>query len=139
MELKNSWKDEFIKRLNDIAGNNPAEFARKAGISDQLFRKYLKGSIPGCDKLLLISYVSGKSVDWLLTGKTADPGDTIFTPQTIDKYKIIEKIAPQINDMADKNIDESNLCKIAIKLLEARIIELESIKKTDIEKKNNSH
>lgn len=68
-KLNDSWKKEFTERIKLIAGENEAAFAKKAGLSDQLLRKYLKGSIPGSDQLLKIAKAAACSTDWLLTGK----------------------------------------------------------------------
>lgn len=59
----------FIKRLNDIAKPNPYAFAKAAGLSDQKFRKYLVGTIPGSDALSQIARTAKVSMDWLVDGK----------------------------------------------------------------------
>lgn len=68
-KLNLSWKAEFTHRIQQLAGENEAAFAKKAGISDQAFRKYLKGTIPGGENILKISRAGNCSTDWLLTGK----------------------------------------------------------------------
>lgn len=65
----NSWKEELIDRIKLLAGENEAAFAKKAGIGDQAFRKYLKGSVPGGENILKIAVAGNRSTDWLLTGK----------------------------------------------------------------------
>lgn len=63
-------KEKFIERLRLIAQPNPGAFAAKCeGISDQLFRSYLAGAVPGIDKVIVIAEQAGVSLDWLLTGK----------------------------------------------------------------------
>ena len=64
-----SWKADFTHRIQQLAGENEAAFAKKAGISDQAFRKYLKGTIPGGENILKISRAGNCSTDWLLTGE----------------------------------------------------------------------
>jgi len=64
-----SWKDELRKRIQGLAGENEAAFAKKAGISDQAFRKYLRGSVPGGENILKIARAGNCSTDWLLTGE----------------------------------------------------------------------
>lgn len=55
-------------RIVSLAGDNEAQFAKKAGISDQAFRKYLKRSIPGGENILKIAIAGNVTTDWLLTG-----------------------------------------------------------------------
>ena len=60
---------EIKDRIQEIAQPNPGAFAKKAGISDQLMRKYLKGSEPGADKIKKIAEAAGVNEKWLLSGK----------------------------------------------------------------------
>jgi len=47
-------------------------FAKKCGISESVFRKYLAGeSVPGADKLVDIAREAGVSLDWLATGRAS--------------------------------------------------------------------
>jgi len=73
---KNNWdKEKFIERLRKIAKPNTGAFAAKCvGVSDQLFRGYLSGAIPGIDKAISIANQAGVSLDWLLTGEEARTG-----------------------------------------------------------------
>ncbi|MDX2272195.1 MAG: helix-turn-helix transcriptional regulator [Cyanobacteriota bacterium] len=65
-----------------------AEFAERCGVSASLLHKYLKGSVPGLDKLVLIAQASQCSLDWLATGEGLPPGspqqgsgqDYVFIP-----------------------------------------------------------
>ena len=50
-------------------GMNPTDFARKARIPQGTISKCLSGHVPTARILLRISKLSGRSVDWLLTGK----------------------------------------------------------------------
>ncbi len=50
-------------------GINPTHFARKADVPQGTISKCLHGHVPSPKILLRISRTSGKSVDWLLTGK----------------------------------------------------------------------
>lgn len=52
-----------------VGGMSGLAFAKKCGFSDSLLRKYLEGSIPGADKLVLIADAGGVSVEWLATGR----------------------------------------------------------------------
>ena len=64
------WDNEgFMVRLNAIAKPNPSAFARAAKLTDQSFRKYLSGSIPGSDVLAQIAKTAGVSIEWLVWGE----------------------------------------------------------------------
>jgi hypothetical protein len=96
MAMKNP---EFTERLKKaIAGtglNNPA-FAEKAKINYRSLMGYLMpgtvGHVPEWDQLVKISDASGRSIDWLLTGK--DPADfTCDWPEPIrNACKTVRKI-----------------------------------------------
>lgn len=64
----------FGERLK-IAFNNArnAEIARKLGVSEPAVKKYLSGSMPNFDKLVVIRNLTGRSLDWLITGEEAKP------------------------------------------------------------------
>jgi predicted transcriptional regulator len=53
-------------------GISPTHFARKAGVPQGTISKCLHGHVPSPKILLRISKASGRSVDWLLTGR--EPG-----------------------------------------------------------------
>ena len=74
----------FIHRLRQIIGERSVHrFAREAGLSDSLMRKYLNGSYPGLDRLVRLAAAGGVSVQWLATGQqTGFP--EIATPRAID-------------------------------------------------------
>ena len=61
----------FATRLKQIIGEvSVSKFARKCGVTESMLRKYLLGeSVPGTDKLVRVSQVSGVSVRWLATGE----------------------------------------------------------------------
>lgn len=63
------WQTNLTGRIRELCGDNPAAFARKAGIGDPLMRKYLKGSIPRADNVVRMAAAGRKSCDWLLTGQ----------------------------------------------------------------------
>ena len=65
------WK-AVGKRLRELRGYDvrQADFARQLGISQGQLSRYEKGkSEIGAEVLLRISQHSGKSMDWVLTGK----------------------------------------------------------------------
>ena len=49
-------------------GVNPTQFAYKAGVPQGTISKCLNGHVPTARILLRIARLTGKSVDWLLTG-----------------------------------------------------------------------
>lgn len=56
-------------RLRKIQGSHSAaEFARKCGVGESLWRKYLAGSTPGVDRAAQIAAAAGVSLRWLATG-----------------------------------------------------------------------
>ncbi len=60
------------RRLRELRGfdRNQAEFARELGISQGQLSRYEKGaSEMGAEILLRIAQHTGKSMEWLLTGK----------------------------------------------------------------------
>jgi phage repressor protein C with HTH and peptisase S24 domain len=60
----------FARRLRVAIGNQSVlSFATKCGVSDNLIRKYLKGSLPGVDKLVTMAKTAGVTVEWLATGE----------------------------------------------------------------------
>lgn len=63
---------QFATRLRkaiQAMGIKPTHFAYKAKVPQGTISKCLNGHVPTARILLRISKVSGKSVDWLLTGK----------------------------------------------------------------------
>lgn len=76
------WDEEgFIARLNAIAKPNPSAFARAAKLTDQSFRKYLSGSIPGSDVLAQISKTADVSIEWLVWGKEGQVKKSPLPPE----------------------------------------------------------
>lgn len=60
----------FSHRLETAIGDQSVlSFAKKCGVSDSLVRKYLGGSLPGLDKLLLLAKAAEVRVGWLATGE----------------------------------------------------------------------
>lgn len=66
----------FPQRLAEIKGGmSTLGFARKCGISESIFRKYLAGtSVPGADKLVEIAQTTQVSLRWLATGEGRPDG-----------------------------------------------------------------
>lgn len=64
------FSDRLGQIIQDEWEDNAALFARSAGISDSLVRKYLKGeSEPGLSKLVAIAETASVSLEWLATNQ----------------------------------------------------------------------
>ena len=70
--MKIDWK-AVGRRLRELRGfdTRQADFAKQLGISQGQLSRYEKGkSEIGAEVLLRIAQHSGKSMEWVLTGKT---------------------------------------------------------------------
>lgn len=62
--------DTFNDRLRQLIGTDSVNaFRLKCGIGDSTFRKYLKGTTPGLDKVISIAEAANVNIEWLATGK----------------------------------------------------------------------
>lgn len=62
--------NDFSSRLISLRGNKKkAEFARELGIPAPMYHRYENGQVPQYDNLKVISSKTGRSVEWLLTGR----------------------------------------------------------------------
>lgn len=60
----------FAERLRiALSGESPHAFSKRSGIGDSTMRKYLMGSMPGLDNLLVIAEAANVTLDWLAAGK----------------------------------------------------------------------
>ncbi|NJK62365.1 MAG: helix-turn-helix transcriptional regulator [Synechococcaceae cyanobacterium SM2_3_1] len=67
----------FAARLRQAIGDEAIyAFARRARISDTALRSYLKGSVPGIDKVVLIAETANVHLHWLITGEGSPDTDT---------------------------------------------------------------
>ena len=65
-----STESELKDRIREIIdGEAVAAFARRCGITESLVRKYLSGSQPSVENLVLLASTAGVSVEWLATGR----------------------------------------------------------------------
>jgi phage repressor protein C with HTH and peptisase S24 domain len=69
----------FAERLRvALSGESPHAFSKRSGIGDSTMRKYLLGSMPGLDNLLIIAEAANVTLDWLAAGKgPMRPGATL--------------------------------------------------------------
>jgi transcriptional regulator with XRE-family HTH domain len=69
------WKS-VGRRVRELRGfdTNQAQFARSLGVSQGQLSKYEQGSSEiGAEVLLRLARKSGKTIEWLLTGKNNSP------------------------------------------------------------------
>ncbi len=71
-----------IRRL----GLKPTQFAHKAGVPQGTISKCLKGHVPTAKLLLRISQTTGKSIDWLLTGKEEKESEDRYVAEKPASY-----------------------------------------------------
>ncbi len=104
----------FGERLK-IAFQNArnAEIARKIGVSEPAIKKYMSGSMPSLDKLILIKNLTGRSLDWLIEGKDETAGSFTLDAKLREKLtQIAREQAHEIfagADIAGPNIDERTM------------------------------
>lgn len=74
--------NSFVERLQEIIGENSANsFAKRAGIGESTFRKYLAGSMPSIDNAAKIAKAAGVALQWLATGEGPKFPDEKSSPQ----------------------------------------------------------
>ena len=89
--------EAISKRINNIMyelGINQNQMAKMLNITQPAVSKYLKGRVPPPFILLHLAKLSGKSIEWILTG------DTKFTSH----LSIVSEKSTQYKD--DKTIEE---------------------------------
>ncbi|OOG22653.1 hypothetical protein B1C78_14575 [Thioalkalivibrio denitrificans] len=103
----------FARRLRMAIGDQPVfRFAQECGMSDSLVRKYLEGSLPGLEKLIMIAGAAGVRVGWLATGELpmrdsvrtgASPCVRSLHPAAFGDFELVPRyeIQPDANDEAD--------------------------------------
>lgn len=69
----------FVERLKSLIGDESvSRFAQDVGLGDNLIRQYLRGGMPGLDKVVRICEAKGVSIRWLALGlgeKFSNEGD----------------------------------------------------------------
>lgn len=96
----------FSARLRQLIGDESvSKFAQDVGLGDNLVRKYLEGSNPGADKLIIISDAKNVDLRWLATGRGEpfpksdnvvrfDP-DTPYPPAPPPRHFTTEEPSPE--------------------------------------------
>lgn len=63
-------QETFSERLLDAIGDESVHaFAQRSGVVDSTLRRYLAGSMPGVDKLLVLAEAANVTLDWLAAGR----------------------------------------------------------------------
>lgn len=62
--------EKFVERLRSVVNGEGVEvLSAKSGVAASTIRNYLKGTVPGIDKIVQIAISTGTSVRWLATGE----------------------------------------------------------------------
>jgi hypothetical protein len=102
----------FSVRLGQVIqsmGISPTHFARKADVPQGTISKCLHGHVPSPKILLRISRASGRSVDWLLTGK--ERGETL-TEQVAEAPASYGRRGRLTKSRADEEVWVAKLLKV---------------------------
>jgi hypothetical protein len=105
---------QFSARLGkaiEAMGLNPTNFAYKARVPQGTISKCLHGHVPTAKLLLRISKTSGKSVDWLLTGKEQSGTGKGYVAESAASYGR-RKAAGSRKTKADEKIWIAKLLKV---------------------------
>ena len=107
-KYNSSCRKDLTKRIQYLAGENPAQFARDAKIRDQTFRKYLNGSMPGPIKIIKIAEAGNVSTGWLLTGHEpkSNPPPNGYTTEGIQNLKDLAAANKKLNDHLEQENKE---------------------------------
>ena len=80
----NQIRQRLIQTITDII----PKISKRTGWKDQVIRRWVKGSLPGVDKVEELCHAAGISIQWLLTGKeNPDPILIIQVNAQADKDK----------------------------------------------------
>lgn len=134
MKLNNNWKEGVFGRVKQIAGKNPAQFAKNAKIIDQTFRKYINGeSIPGGKNLIKLAKEGKVTTDWLLTGHEASnsPPAWTFDPKVRDSYGFLQKLVSEVNEGVKEGRTPIKICQIIKNVMDNQLLKLDDIKKDE--------
>jgi len=112
--------EEFKNRLGAVIQSEKSlnDFANKCGITGSLMRNYLYGkSLPGLDKLILLSNVAGVEIKWLATGEgpMKRGEEPKKTPGHIDE-ELLEAVIEEVEELL-KTIDKPTTPKQKTQLI----------------------
>lgn len=73
-----SKRKDFGRRLKEAFDNEPnGRIAAKLGVAENTVGFYVRGRVPDAEMLIRISNATGRSVDWLLTGRERAPREVV--------------------------------------------------------------
>jgi transcriptional regulator with XRE-family HTH domain len=76
---------DISRRIREAMGPmTPASLARATGIKPQTLDNYLKGGMPGADKVVKIAQVLDVPVEWLVTGQVTRPSNVMIAAEMAD-------------------------------------------------------
>lgn len=110
--------DTIASRISQLIGEESvSSFAKRCGISESLIRKYLNGSQPSAQNLVLISNATGCAIDWLAAGKPpifrADSTNLNIESDDIDSDEIWI-----LKTYREANLDQKHAVKMLLKAIE---------------------
>ena len=94
LRTENELKDRLREAIGD---ESQASFARRAGVAESVFRKYLAGAQPSTDRLVAIADAAGVNIAWLAAGRGPKKGSATPAPaeptQPLDVARLTRAIA----------------------------------------------
>lgn len=110
----------FVERLNLVIqeqfGGKPNRLAIASRISPGTFSRYIEGkSVPGGENLIRIKEATGKSIDWLLTGKEkeapphAAEETAHYSAMTPEEREYLKKLLDVLRNPATKKAIQENI------------------------------
>ncbi|MBA4252200.1 MAG: hypothetical protein C0442_10835, partial [Chlorobiaceae bacterium] len=107
--------DSIASRLNQMIGEESvSSFSKRCGISESLIRKYLNGSQPSAQNLVLISKATGCTIDWLAAG-TPPTFRSDFTSGNIENNEVDSDEIWILKTYREANVDQKHAVKMLLK------------------------
>jgi len=106
-----SSNEMISKRINNIMfdlGINQNQMAKMLNITQPAVSKYLKGRVPPPFILLHLAKLSGKSIEWILTGETESFIPAITVSEKSAQYSTSKTLEDKFSSMPNeiqKNIE----------------------------------
>ncbi len=105
--------DGFGDRLKEaFGGATNAEIAEKMGVSEGAVGNYARGRVPDAEKLVKISNITKRSVDWLLTGKNHENSPPKLDIINLIEARVRELIKSELSSL-EISVDKQGTMKFA--------------------------
>lgn len=116
---KNSDSLLLLKNhLKKLTGKNVSAWSKAMRFTEQAVHKWLGGSIPSADKILIICQKEKISADWLLTGKENIPAKhSNETKQLKEKLELKEEMLQLTRENAELFRNENTRLRDKIKTM----------------------